>query len=71
MLEHIDWVGTVALLYGLYLIGRKDKRGFLVSAVGCAIWLLWGILHGVWSLSTVNIIFVVMNTVNYYKWGKS
>lgn len=71
MLEQIDWFGTAFLLWGLYLIGKKDKLGFLVSAVGCAIWLLWGIMHGVWSLSTVNIVFVIMNAINFYKWGKS
>ena len=64
----MDWIGTAFLLYGLYLIGKKDRLGFAASAVGCACWLVYGIVNHIHSLAFVNIIFTTMNTWNWYKW---
>jgi len=66
----MDWIGTVFILSGLWLIGSKNRIGFVVSIIGCLFWAAYGIQHSILSILTVNVIFVFVNARGWFHWKK-
>jgi hypothetical protein len=65
----LGWIGWAWCFYGTWLIGRKDKSGFVVSLVGE----LWLIAHGLcirdYSLVVAAVAWGGLLAYNYRKWS--
>lgn len=67
---YLDWLLMILNLYSYYLIGNKNKYGFLLGSVGCIL----GISLFIYIFNTpmiiMYVIFGVLNILNYIKWLK-
>ena len=66
---YIDWLVMILNLYSYYLIGNRNKFGFILGLLGCLIGI---VLFTFFSFSIPMIImyvcFGVLNIKNYKKW---
>lgn len=67
----ITWFANILLLISMWLIGRKNKLGFVFSTVGESIWVVISIYRGSWDLAFICFVFTVVPIYNYYLWWKT
>ena len=65
----MDWLVSAFGLASLWLLGRKDRRGWLckIGAGVCGIGL--NISYGLWGLVPLGVIGFFMCVYNWRKWG--
>ena len=66
----IDWVATVCGLTGVYLIGSKNRYGFLIMMVASLSWLTVGVF--IWSLPLMlgSAVFFCLHIRGWINWKK-
>jgi hypothetical protein len=64
----IDWLATVAGLSGVYLLGSKNRFGFLAMMASSMSWFAVGILIGSWALSIGSIVFFSLHVRGWIRW---
>jgi len=67
----MDWLAGIFELIGLYVIGVKNKYGFLINILGNVAWIYVALTTGVYGLLLVVCPAIVLNTTNYVKWHRS
>jgi hypothetical protein len=67
----MGWFGNAFILFGVYLIGNKNKLGFVFAGVGEVIWSGYAIHKSNFDLASLSFVFIVMNIYNYLKWRKN
>ena len=69
---HLDWVGNVFIVIGLWNTGLKKRWAFLFSLVGEAAWIWWSLARTprMWSLAAICVVFAALAGRNYILWGK-
>ena len=63
-----DFIAGGLELIGLYLIGQKKRSGFLITAIGCAVWIIVAISEQVYGLLLVVVPAIVLNIYNLVRW---
>lgn len=67
----MDWIAAAFELIGAWLVGNKDKKGFILIFLGCAVWVFVALTRpGVLGLLLVVIPALWINIRNYFKWYK-
>ncbi len=66
----IDWLATVCGLTGVYLLGNKNKTGFLVFMLASLSWIAVGVLIGSFAIIIGSSIFFMMHLRGWFNWGK-
>lgn len=64
----IDWLATICGLTGVYLIGSKNRYGFLVMMVASLSWLTVGILIGSLALILGSVVFFCLHVRGWINW---
>ena len=64
----IDWLATVCGLTGVYLLGNKNRFGFLVFMLASTSWFIVGTLIGSLALMVGSSIFFCMHLRGWLKW---
>lgn len=66
----IDWLATVAGLTGVYLIGSKNKYGFLIMMIASLSWMTVGFM--IWSLALIlgSAVFFFLHVRGWLRWKK-
>lgn len=64
----MDWIAAVFELSGAYIIGNKNKLGFILNIIGCSVWIYVSISTKVYGLLLVVVPAIVINIRNYIKW---
>lgn len=67
----LGWIANVALLAGYILIGRRNGLGFLISGCGNVLWGVVGYRESMWSLLSINVLFVAISVYNFLRWRVS
>ncbi len=68
----LDWLAMASSLFAVYLIGNKNRIGFLSYVLANALWIYLGVFKmQSFSISIGNIFFLIMNLRGYLKWKKS
>lgn len=67
----IDWLATVCGLTGVYLLGNKNKLGFLVLMTASLSWLTVGVLIGSSALIVGSSIFFILHLRGWLNWRRS
>ncbi len=67
--EYLHWVAGAFELLGLFMLSHKKVAGFLVSMLGCSLWVVVAFLTGVYGLLFVCIPGVYFNIQNFKRWG--
>jgi len=66
----IDWLATVCGLTGVYLLGNKNKTGFLVFMLASLSWIAVGVLIGSFAIIIGSSIFFIMHLRGWFNWSK-
>jgi nicotinamide riboside transporter PnuC len=66
----MDFLAGACELLGKWIVGNKNRWGFLIQICGSAFWIYVAVTHKLYGLLLVTIGCVVANLRNYRKWGK-
>ena len=66
----MGWIANLLIFIGTYLVGRKDRRAFIFTAVGEAVWTGVAIYRDMIDLAVVCAVFGIMAIWNFGKWRK-
>jgi len=64
----LDWLAAAFALVGVYFLGNKNKYGFIICMVSCAIWIIVALSIGVYGLLLEVIPLFLLNIYNFNKW---
>lgn len=66
----IDWLATVAGLTGVYMIGSKNKYGFLIMMIASLSWMTVGFM--IWSLALIlgSGVFFCLHVRGWLRWRR-
>lgn len=59
---------SVLTLYGMWLAGSRNWRGWLVGLVNQAVWFAFIVVFEAWGLLPLNVALVITYTRNLRKW---
>ncbi|MGB7068837.1 MAG: nicotinamide mononucleotide transporter [Pyrinomonadaceae bacterium] len=66
----IDWLATVCGLTGVYLLGNKNKYGFLAFVFASASWITFGVMTGSMAVIIGSSIFLIMHLRGWVSWRR-
>lgn len=66
----IDWLATVAGLSGVYLIGNKNKFGFLIMMIASLSWMTVGFMIDSLALIAGSAVFFSLHVRGWLKWRR-
>ena len=67
--EILGIIAAIFELIAVYLIGQKDKRGFLTGIVGNILWITYSLItHSTYGLILVCIAAFILNIRGYKIW---
>lgn len=66
----IDWLATVCGLTGVYMLGNKNKYGFVFFMLASLSWFLFGILTASVAMSIGSFIFFTMHLRGWLNWSR-
>lgn len=68
----LDWVATSLSLLAVYLLGNKNKYGFISFSIANSLWIFLGFfLMDSLGIGIGNIVFLIMNIRGYISWKKT
>jgi hypothetical protein len=68
----LDWLAMALSLLSVYLLGNKNRLGFISYILANALWIYLGVFKmQSYGISIGNIFFLSMNLRGYLKWKKS
>ena len=67
----VDWIAMIMTFLSLYLLGKKNKYGFIFGLLANASWLTFGILVQSTANVLANVIFVFLNIKGYQHWKQT
>lgn len=66
----ISWLGTILLTYGLWLIGKKQRRAFIYTFLGEIGILIYSLHMRSSALVFIGLVFSGLAVRNWIMWGK-
>lgn len=66
----MDWIATALALATVYLLGKKQKVGWVVGALADVAWMTFGITHGFWSIVLLDLVFLFLRYRGWKNWTK-
>ena len=66
----IDWFATLCGLAAIFLLGNKNKYGFLVFMMASLSWVTFGLYVGSYAIVTGSSIFFIMHFRGWLKWRR-
>jgi nicotinamide riboside transporter PnuC len=67
----IDWLATVCGLSGVYLLGNKNKVGFILFMIGSLSWAVVGFLIASIAMTIGSLIFFALHLRGFLSWRKT
>lgn len=67
----IDWLAIVCGLTGVYLLGNKNKYGFLVFMIASLSWIVVGVFVGSFAIIIGSSIFFIMHLRGWFNWSRN
>ena len=66
----IDWFATACGLAAVFLLGNKNKLGFIIFMMASVSWITFGLYVGSYAIVTGSSIFLVMHFRGFLKWRR-
>jgi hypothetical protein len=67
----LDWLAMALSLLAVYLLGNKNKLGFISFSIANTLWVFLGFfLMNSLSIAIGNSMFLVMNIRGFFSWNK-
>lgn len=68
----VDWLAMAMSLYAAYLLGNKQKIGFIVFAISNVLWIVLGLFFmSSYGMAIGNVAFMLVNIRGYIHWHKA
>ena len=68
----LDWLAMALSLFSVYLLGNKNRVGFLVFAASNSTWIFLGLtLMTSLGIAVGNTVFLFMNIRGFVNWRRS
>ena len=67
----IDWLATACGLLGVYLLGNKNKVGFVLFMGASLSWITFGVLTGSIAVIVGSSIFLMMHLRGWISWTRN
>ncbi len=68
----MDYIAGILEVIAMYMVGNKNKYGFLVAFTGGVLWVTYVLTNGVaYGLLFVTIPAIFINIRNFVKWGNN
>jgi hypothetical protein len=64
----LDWLAMCLTFIAIYLLGNKNKSGFLVMMTGNLCWAAIGLCAHSYAMILANLGFFSMNIRGFWKW---
>jgi nicotinamide riboside transporter PnuC len=65
----MSWIAGIFELFGVWLVGNRNRLGFLLNIVGCILWCIIAVyVPGARGILLVAIPAIFINIINYFKW---
>jgi hypothetical protein len=65
----LDWLAMALSLLAVYLLGNKNRIGFVSFVTANTLWVYLGIaLIGSYGIAVGNFVFLIMNVRGFLKW---
>ncbi len=65
----LDWLAMASSLLAVYLLGNKNRFGFISYMLANALWIYLGIFRmESYGITVGNVFFLTMNLRGYLKW---
>lgn len=67
----LDWLAMGLSLLAMYLLGNKNRMGFVTFITANALWVVLGLtLIQSYGIAFGNAVFLIMNVRGYAKWKR-
>lgn len=63
------YIGSALIFVGIWRVGSRDRSGFIWAFIGELLWVQRGIETGLLDLTLLSIAFVILNGLNWVRWG--
>lgn len=67
----VDWLGTACGLTGVYLLGNKNKLGFVLFMIASLSWMTFGILTDSIAMSIGSSVFFILHLRGWLSWNRN
>ena len=67
---YIDWLAAFVGFFGMYLLSKKNKYGFIAHSVMSLLWAIVGLQTGAYGLLLSSVVFFFLNLGCFWKWWK-
>lgn len=64
----MDWLAGAIEFCGVYLVGNRNRYGFLLNLSCNGLWIYVAYRSGVYGLIPVSLLMAVVNVRNFAKW---
>jgi hypothetical protein len=65
----MDYIAALLDLLQLYLLGLKNKYGFVIGAMANVAWVTYMIVtNSTYGLLLITVPAFILNIINFYKW---
>lgn len=68
LLDIAGHIAYIFVLFGLWLLTKKSKWGFVSRFIGELGWVIIGIIMGMTSIWTWGLAFMTVDVVGYWRW---
>ena len=69
--QSVEYVATILGILGGLLVAFKQRSGFIAWIFGNALWVIFGIAHGIWGLVLLFSVYEVISIISFWYWGKA
>jgi hypothetical protein len=67
----LDWLAMILSLVAVYLLGNKNRLGFISFSIANTVWIFLGVfLMNSLGIAIGNSVFLVMNIRGFISWNK-
>ena len=67
----VDWLAMVLTLLAIWMIGNRDRNGFIVHIAGNVSWIVMGFMAGSMATMLANFAFILENIRALVLWRKT
>jgi len=66
----MSYLAAIFEIAGAWMVGNKERWGFVVFMIGNVLWFMLGIKTGEYGLNLVSVVFLLINIRNFRKWRR-
>ena len=68
---YLDWLGMALGMLGLWLLGNRDRRGFVAFMISNLIWIAIGFWISSLAMILGNAVILVVNARGWRRWTRA